>query len=61
MEVIVKLCSLIQGDSVGLDLRLFRASHNLLLVPAGAPLYTFVSLGLGEISLLAGLRVPPSR
>ena len=46
MQVIVELGLLVPGDSVGLDLRLFLASHNLLLVPAGASLYTFVLLGV---------------
>ena len=46
MQVIVELGLLVPGDSVGLDLRLFLASHNLLLVPAGASLYTFVLPGV---------------
>jgi hypothetical protein len=46
MQVIVELGLLVPGDSVGLDLRLFLASHNLLLVPAGPSLYTFVLLGV---------------
>ena len=47
-RVIVELGFLVPGDSVGLDLRLFLASHNLLLVPVGAPLYTFVLPGVGS-------------
>ena len=46
MQVIVELGLLVPGDSVGLDLRLFLASHDLLLVPVGASLYTFVLLGV---------------
>lgn len=46
MQVIVELGLLVPGDSVGLDLRLFLASHDVLLVPAGASLYTFVLLGV---------------
>ena len=46
MQVIVEFGLLVPGDSVGLDLRLFLASHNLLLVPAGASLYTFVLPGV---------------
>ena len=46
VQVIVELGLLVPGDSVGLDLRLFLASHNLLLIPAGASLYTFVLLGV---------------
>jgi len=46
VQVIVELGLLVPGDSIGLDLRLFLASHDLLLVPVGASLYTFVLLGV---------------
>ena len=46
VQVIVELSLLVPGDSAGLDFGFFLASHNRLLVPAGALLYTFVQLGV---------------